>query len=164
MKKITWISPLGPMVLVSHAGKLVFCNWEDQACRKKEDRITKNFFDNEKNEEEELLQESVRQLEEYFKGKRKTFQIPLEYSGTDFQKTVWEEIRKITYGETISYKELSVKIGKGGGMRAVANACGANPFAIIVPCHRVVSSNGQGGYTGGIDKKIGLLNLETELF
>jgi methylated-DNA-[protein]-cysteine S-methyltransferase len=104
---------------------------------------------------------SFKQLREYFKGKRKTFDLPLEIIGTDFQKRVWKELLIIPYGETISYKELALKLGNLKTIRAAARANGANPLPIIIPCHRVIGSNGKlVGYGGGLDVKEKLLQLE----
>lgn len=100
------------------------------------------------------------QLKEYFKGKRSKFSILLKMEGTEFQKKVWEEITKIPYGKTVSYKELAKKINAPYSYRAVANACGANKIPIVIPCHRVVASNGFGGYSAGLELKKYLLELE----
>jgi methylated-DNA-[protein]-cysteine S-methyltransferase len=100
------------------------------------------------------------ELEEYLSGKRKKFDVKLKYSGTIFQMAVWNEMMKIPYGKTVSYKELAMRIGKPNAYRAVANACGANKLPIIIPCHRVVASSGLGGYSAGIEIKKKLLELE----
>lgn len=102
------------------------------------------------------------QIEEYFNGKRKRFDIKIKYSiGTDFQRRVWDKLIEIKYGETASYKDMAIKIGNGKASRAVGGANNKNPLMIIVPCHRVVGSNGKlVGYAGGIDKKEYLLELE----
>ena len=101
------------------------------------------------------------QLTEYFGGKRKNFDLPLEIVGTDFQKRVWKELEKIPYGETITYKELSIRLGDEKAIRAAASANGANPLSIIIPCHRVIGSDGSLiGYGGGLDVKEKLLQLE----
>ncbi|MDE7409813.1 MAG: methylated-DNA--[protein]-cysteine S-methyltransferase [Muribaculaceae bacterium] len=106
---------------------------------------------------------AISQISEYLAGKRKEFIIPLSLQGTEFRKRVWSELRLIPYGETITYKELAERIGSPGAYRAVANACGANPFPIIIPCHRVVASGGKpGGYTGGLDIKFTLLEIEKQ--
>lgn len=104
------------------------------------------------------------QLDEYFAGKRKTFDLPLNLEGTDFQKKVWNELLKIPYGEVISYKELSNRVnGNPNASRAVGNANGKNPLAIIVPCHRVIAHNGSlGGYSLGLEMKKKLLTLEAQ--
>jgi len=101
------------------------------------------------------------QLKEYFSRQRKEFDLRLEMLGTDFQKKVWNELTKISYGETISYGELANKIGDKNLMRAVAAANGANPIPIIIPCHRVIGADGSlTGYGGGLDVKQKLLELE----
>tara|TARA_Y100000992_G_scaffold17493_1_gene10167 strand:- start:631 stop:906 length:276 start_codon:yes stop_codon:yes gene_type:complete len=91
----------------------------------------------------------------------------MKLEGTNFQRTVWEEISKIPFGETRTYKDLAIAIGKPNSSRAVANACGKNPYPVIIPCHRVIRSDGKlGGYSGvgGIKKKKELLNLEKAKF
>lgn len=107
-----------------------------------------------------LEKECESQIEEYISRKRKSFSLPLQMSGTEFQKKIWKEMIKIPYGKTISYKELAQKIGKPKAYRAVANACGANKIPIIIPCHRVVASKGLGGYSSGIKIKQKLLQIE----
>ena len=111
---------------------------------------------------EALLIEALEQLTAYFKGERQAFDLPLDISlGTDFQQRVWQQLQKIPHGETISYATLAQRVGNPKGYRAVANANGRNPFSIIIPCHRVIASDGKlGGYTGGLDKKEYLLALE----
>jgi len=104
------------------------------------------------------------QLKEYFAGTRKKFDVPLDIEGTDFQKRVWNELRNIPYGKTISYKTLSEKLGDVKAIRAVGKANGQNPIAIIIPCHRVIGANGSlVGYAGGLDIKEKLLHLEGAL-
>lgn len=101
------------------------------------------------------------QLEEYFAGKRREFDLPLQPQGTDFQKSVWQALREIPYGETASYGEIAAKIGNPKACRAVGMANNRNPIAIIIPCHRVVGAKGAlTGYAGGLDKKEYLLKLE----
>lgn len=112
-----------------------------------------------------FLEKCQKQIEEYLAKKRKHFDIPYELKGTKFQKTVWEELAKIPYGTTISYKQLAERIGNVKAVRAVANAVGKNPLPIILPCHRVIGSNGKlVGFTGGLDKKEFLLKLEGVIF
>jgi methylated-DNA-[protein]-cysteine S-methyltransferase len=104
------------------------------------------------------------QLNEYFARTRKEFDIPLNIEGTNFQKKVWNELQKIPYGKTISYKTLSEKLGDVKAIRAVGKANGQNPVAIIIPCHRVIGANGNlVGYAGGLDIKEKLLHLEGAL-
>ena len=109
-----------------------------------------------------LLIDAIAQLEGYFKGERQGFDLPIDASlGTKFQQRVWQALQDIGYGETISYATLAKNVDNPKGFRAVANANGKNPFSIIVPCHRVIASDGKlGGYTGGLDKKEYLLALE----
>ena len=110
-----------------------------------------------------VIRQCVMELEEYFSGERRTFEVPIDitHSGTAFQRKVWRRLSEIPYGETISYKELAVDCGGPTYSRAVANANGKNPVSIIIPCHRVIASDGSlGGYTGGVDKKTKLLKIE----
>lgn len=109
----------------------------------------------------QVLLEAARQLDEYFKGRRTTFDIPLLPVGSAFQKRVWQQLQHIPYGSTVSYGELAAAIGSPDSVRAVANANGANAISIIIPCHRVIGSNGSlTGYGGGIAVKRFLLELE----
>ncbi|HNR41643.1 MAG TPA: methylated-DNA--[protein]-cysteine S-methyltransferase [Bacteroidales bacterium] len=102
-----------------------------------------------------------KQLKEYFSGKRKEFSVPLFYHGSDFQKSVWRILEKIPYGKTISYMQLAEMLNNPKAIRAAANATGSNPLAIIIPCHRVVGSDGElTGYRGGIERKSWLIDHE----
>ncbi len=110
-----------------------------------------------------LLDKAARQLDEYFAGYRRTFDIPLSFAGTEFQKTVWRALLAIPFGATVSYGELARRIGQPKAVRAVANANGANPLSIFVPCHRVIGSDRSlTGYGGGLAAKRWLLELESE--
>lgn len=110
------------------------------------------------------LFEVFTQLKEYFEGSRKVFDIPLDVDGTEFQKRVWNELQKIPYGKTVSYKALSEMLGDVKTIRAVGKANGQNPVAIIIPCHRVIGEDGSLiGYAGGLDIKEKLLQLEGAL-
>lgn len=110
-----------------------------------------------------LIEELEKEINEYFLGKRKEFTLSLILSGTDFQKEVWQELLKIPYGEKITYLEEAISMNRKKSVRAVANANGKNKLSILIPCHRVVGSNGKlGGYGGGIDKKKYLLDLENK--
>lgn len=101
------------------------------------------------------------ELNQYFDGNLKEFKTPIHILGTPFQQKVWEELKKIPYGQTRSYSDIAHAIGKPTAFRAVANANGSNQLAIIIPCHRVINSNGKlGGYAGGIENKEWLLNFE----
>lgn len=110
----------------------------------------------------EVLEDAVYQLQEYFEGSRQTFQLTLRPTGTDFQKRVWDALLNIPYGKTTSYLELSKKLGDVKAIRAVAAANGRNPLWIVVPCHRVIGSNGDlVGYAGGLHRKKWLLEHES---
>lgn len=108
-----------------------------------------------------LIERCQAQLAEYFRGERRDFSLPLAPRGTDFQQRVWQRLREVPYGETCSYATISRGIGSPNSHRAVGAANGRNPLAIIVPCHRVIGSNGQlTGYAGGLARKQWLLRLE----
>lgn len=107
------------------------------------------------------LEETVQQLTEYFEGKRTEFDLKLNPQGTDFQKRVWEELQKIPYGKSISYLDLAKRLGDAKSIRAAASANGKNPLWIVVPCHRVIGSDGSlTGYAGGLWRKKWLLEHE----
>ena len=107
------------------------------------------------------LTDCVKQLDEYFNGKRKSFDLKFDLSGTDFQKKVWIELLKIPFGKTCSYIDLAKKLGNKMSLRAVGNANGKNPVSIIIPCHRVIGSNGKLiGFGGGLWRKKWLLDFE----
>ena len=109
--------------------------------------------------------EAVRQLKEYFAGRRTDFDLPLAPQGTEFQRDVWRRLQEIPYGETISYGELAKRIGNPKASRAVGAANGSNPIPIVIPCHRVLAKAGLGGYSGsgGLETKQALLTLEGAL-
>ncbi len=108
-----------------------------------------------------VVREAIRQLEAYFERKLTCFDLPLGPTGTPFQMTVWRELQNIPYGEVISYGELANRIGKPRASRAVGTANGSNPIPIVIPCHRVIGSNGRlTGYGGGLPIKEALLQLE----
>ena len=109
-----------------------------------------------------VIEKAAVQLDEFFAGKRQTFNVPLLFIGTNFQKIVWNELLKIPYGKTVSYREMAQHIGMPKAVRAVANANGSNAISIFAPCHRVIGSNGSlTGYGGGLAAKKMLLELET---
>lgn len=101
-----------------------------------------------------------KELDEYFRGERTSFSLAVKPSGTPFQQAVWEEMRKIPYGETRTYGEIAKAVGRPGASRAVGQACHVNPILILIPCHRVVSSSGIGGFALGTDAKKALLDIE----
>ncbi|MBP9865881.1 MAG: methylated-DNA--[protein]-cysteine S-methyltransferase [Candidatus Omnitrophica bacterium] len=111
--------------------------------------------------ESPVIRKAVKQLTEYFAGKRKNFDLDLNPEGTAFQKKAWKALSQIPFGTTLSYKEQAAKIGSAKAVRAIGSANGQNPIAIIVPCHRVIASNGKlAGYAGGTQIKARLLALE----
>jgi len=104
---------------------------------------------------------ALKQLDEYFNGSRRTFDIPVFANGTPFQKRIWNELSRIKYGETCSYQQIANAIGFPQAVRAVGAAIGRNPLSIVVPCHRVIASNGKlTGFAGGLESKHALLELE----
>jgi methylated-DNA-[protein]-cysteine S-methyltransferase len=109
-----------------------------------------------------VVGDAARQLKEYFAGKRVDFDLPLAPEGTSFQRAVWQRLREIPYGETISYGELAKRVGNPNASRAVGAANGSNPIPIVIPCHRVIGSNGKlTGFGGGLPTKEKLLALES---
>jgi methylated-DNA-[protein]-cysteine S-methyltransferase len=110
-----------------------------------------------------LVKETIKQMEEYTKGRRFEFDLPLEPSGTPFQMSVWAALRRIPYGETRSYKEIAIDIGNPKAYRAVGGANNKNPIFILIPCHRVIGADGSlVGFGGGLDLKVRLLYLERD--
>lgn len=165
------------MTLAVHEGKLVMLDWQTYKndkilayFQKKHPNLTvKQILVNEldqANIEHHAMLNIIHQINEYLAGKRKDFDIELDLSmGTLFQQKVWQALTQIPYGQTISYAQLAKNIGQPTAYRAVANANGKNPIALLIPCHRVVASNGGlGGYTGGIDIKRALLAVEKSEF
>ena len=155
-------SPCGVLLLGSFGNKLCLCDWQvekhsDRVNRRLESILHAEF----KEGTSEVIEQAERQLDEFFAGGRKAFTVPLLFVGTDFQKTVWNELLKIPFGQTISYGEMAQRIGMSKAVRAVANANGANAMSIFVPCHRVVGSDHSlTGYGGGLNAKRRLLALE----
>jgi methylated-DNA-[protein]-cysteine S-methyltransferase len=114
-------------------------------------------------EDDLFLEPYVTEIKEYLDGKRQVFTISLDYSGTPFQKAVWEALYDIPYGRTFTYSDIAIKINKPQSIRAVGTAIGANPILISIPCHRVIGKNGKlSGYRGGLEMKEQLLALEKE--
>ena len=145
------------MLLNADGDVLIQCRWT----LTRSDALDCTRIDDPRNNA--IIDMAVSQISEYIAGQRKDFSIPLRLEGTEFRLKVWNEMRRIPYGETITYKELARRIGSPDACRAVANACGANPFPILIPCHRVIASGGKtGGYTGGLDIKLRLLEIEKQ--
>lgn len=155
-------SPCGTLMLGSYGDKLCLCDWQVEKHRDHVNRRLKRVLNAEFEEgRSDIIEKAMQQLDEFFAGTRREFEIPLLFAGTDFQKTVWEELLKIPYGQTISYGEMARRIGMPKAVRAVANANGANSISIFAPCHRVIGSDRSlTGYGGGLDAKRKLLELE----
>ena len=152
--KTIW-SPVGDLTLVADARGLAAILWEnDRPGRVRLGPLTEDA-------EHPILVETERQLGEYFAGRRRAFDVPLSFAGSDFQKRVWIALLTIPFGETRSYGEIAHQLGNPGASRAVGAANGRNPISIIAPCHRVVGSTGKlTGFAGGLDAKQYLLELE----
>lgn len=146
-------SPIGPILIAGDEEGLKCVNFMKG---KKKIEVPENWQEN-----KEYFREISRQLEAYFSGELKSFDIKLAAEGTEFQKSVWKALCEIPYGETRSYKDIAVSIGNPKACRAVGLANNRNPIAIIVPCHRVIGANGKlTGYASGLDVKEFLLKLE----
>jgi methylated-DNA-[protein]-cysteine S-methyltransferase len=159
----TYPSPFGDLLLGSFGDALCMCDWK---YRKMRVSINKRIQDGLDAHFEEaaspVMSMTIAQLGEYFSGDRTNFDVPIQLIGTDFQKSVWHALLKIPYGETETYLSLSRKLGDEKSIRAVASANGANAISIIVPCHRIIGSDGKlVGYAGGLDVKKKLLRLES---
>ncbi|MFD9081053.1 methylated-DNA--[protein]-cysteine S-methyltransferase [Streptomyces erythrochromogenes] len=149
-------SPYGPLTLVAADGVLSGLYMTGQRHRPAEESFGERVAAG-----EEPFPEVVRQLAAYFAGELTEFDLPLRMEGTEFQRSVWEQLARIPYGETWSYGELAAKLGKPNASRAVGLANGKNPVGIIVPCHRVIGASGSmTGYGGGVERKVRLLAFE----
>ena len=150
------------LIMGVYDGKLCLLDYLHRAKRSTIDnRLQKGLSAKYKECENALHKEVAKELDEYFKGQRQSFTTPLLLIGSEFQKSVWQTLLTIPYGTTKSYKAQAQILGDSKKVRAVANANGANAIAIIVPCHRVVASDGSlGGYAGGIETKVKLLDIE----
>jgi methylated-DNA-[protein]-cysteine S-methyltransferase len=154
MKQHTVIdSPYGPLTLVATDGVLSGLYMDGQRHRPPQETFGVR--------DGRPFTEAVEQLEAYFAGELKEFTVPLRLEGTPFQRRVWDQLRRIPYGETRSYGDLAAALGSPGASRAVGLANGRNPVGIIVPCHRVIGASGSlTGYGGGLDRKRRLLEFE----
>ncbi|MDF1489346.1 methylated-DNA--[protein]-cysteine S-methyltransferase [Tessaracoccus caeni] len=155
MKHSITDSPVGPLILVEHDGALVGLYLENQ----------RHFPTTSLGERvDDAMPAAREQLEEYFAGQRRTFDLPLAPVGTTFQQSVWAFLQEIPYGETTTYGALALQLGKPQASRAVGAATGRNRVSIIIPCHRLVGSTGSlTGYAGGVERKQYLLALEQGL-
>ena len=148
--RIAWDSPIGRLLIA--ADDMGIC---EIRLLKPEDEISTE------NEKTPLLDQAAKELEEYFAGRRQAFDLPLSASGTAFERTVWQALTDIPFGETRTYGQLAARIGRPKSARAVGGACARNPLLIVVPCHRVIGSSGAlTGFAAGMDAKRILLTLE----
>lgn len=168
--KQSWLTtPIGPMIAIADEKALYFLKFIDTQCKGDLEKEIESF---ERKTNLKVIPGSTdpilsikSELSEYFKGNIKKFKTPLQHVGSAFQKQVWEELQKIPFRETRSYMDIAQAISREKAFRAVAQANGANRLAIIIPCHRVINSNGNcGGYNGGIAKKKWLLNHEKKFY
>ena len=143
-------SPIGRIGLLKEDGHLISVSLTDPLLRGIKAKGDNQNFKN-----------IISQFEEYFYEGRKVFDIPFKILPTSFRSKVYQEMQKISYGKSVTYSELADKIGHPKAFRAVGTACGKNPLPLIIPCHRVKAKSGLGGFTGGLDIKRFLLNLET---
>jgi len=159
-------TPVGEMILGSYYNKLCMADWRYRKSRTTVDnRLQKGLSATYVEEESPVLTLAKEELEGYFKGLRKTFDIPLLMVGTEFQKSVWQELLKLPFGTTASYLDLAKGVNNEKAVRAVASAVGANAISILIPCHRIIGSDGSlTGYAGGLDTKKELLKIENNLF
>ena len=147
-------SPLGPLLWARTAAGIAGMWFDGQKWFPK-------AFDAPERPGDLLIQEAATQLEDYFNGHRRVFDLPLDLHGTPFQKAVWAALLRIEPGRTRTYSDIAVTVGSPQAVRAVGTAVGRNPVGIIVPCHRVIGRNGAlTGYAGGLDRKQALLRLE----
>ena len=157
-------SPCGELILASMGNALCLCDWNGMPCTEQNKRRIGRYVNADfRIAPSSVIEQAKRQLDEYFAGNRKEFTIPLHPVGTVFQLRVWRALRDIPYGETRNYLEIAKIIGNEKGVRAVAQAIGANGIGILIPCHRVIGSNRSlTGFRGGLDKKEFLLELERD--
>ncbi len=159
-------SPLGPLTVVCSNLGVCFIEFGtiDQSLAIIKAWLKKNLIKADLMFSDEKVQPVIVQLKQYFNGNRVQFDLPVDLIGTKFQCLVWETLRKINYGETKSYKQIAQEIGSPKAVRAIGGANNRNPIPIIIPCHRVIGSNGAlVGYGGGIDKKVKLLEIESSI-
>lgn len=158
----SYIAPCGGLALGSFQDKLCLCNWlNEKHPGRVGKRLQAGLHARYELQASDITQEAARQLDAYFQGQRKSFDMPLLFVGSHFQESVWQMLLEIPYGQTISYGEMARRIGMPKAVRAVANANGANAISIFAPCHRVIGSDRSlTGYGGGLDTKKFLLALE----
>lgn len=160
----TLSTPIGEMLAAELDGKLRLLDFSDCSSKKHLAALEKYYSEKAVVDDSSLLKKLEVQLAAYFNGKLKTFDLPIVFSGTDFQKSVWKQLCHIPYGHTINYGSIAAKLGKPDASRAVGHANGSNPISIVVPCHRVIGKNGDlVGYGGKLWRKKWLLEHEGAL-
>jgi len=163
---IAWLSdvetPIGEMIAAATETHLVVLEYSRrQRLDQQLARLTRTTGFVLERGDSRIVRELRRELDEYFRGERKVFSVPIDARGTPFQMRVWTQLRRIPYGTTTSYGRLALRLGRSEAVRAVARANGDNPLAIIIPCHRVIGADGSlTGYGGGLWRKKKLLDLE----
>lgn len=151
-------SPVGQLGLVASDVSLVAVLWPEE----RDGRV--KFPDTPVTGSNDILRATADQLGEYFEGQRRSFDLPLELRGTEFQQQVWQALAEIPFGETSSYGKQAAAIGRPRAIRAVGSANGRNPLSIVLPCHRIVGADGKlTGFAGGLDTKRWLLDHETQV-
>lgn len=149
--KLDYESPIGVIEIIGTNDAIISILFSEESTKKNLIQL----------DTPKVLKECYKEIDEYFKGTRYDFTIPYEFQGTDFQKAVWNDLKNISYAETVSYKDIAISIGNEKAVRAVGSANGKNKLSIIIPCHRVIGSNSKlTGYAGGLWRKEWLLNHE----
>ncbi len=158
----TMDTPCGELILGTTDDKLCLCDWHKSTHRRTIDnRIQKLLMSRYMTGTTPAIEAAKQQIQEFFDGKRRKFDLDIHFIGTEFQKKVWQFISDIPYGTTVSYSQLTNMVASESDIRAVSNAVGANSLSIIIPCHRVIGSRGQlTGYAGGLTAKQYLIDLE----
>lgn len=160
----TYDSPCGRLILGSTDDALCLCDWDIPQRRALTGRRLRDAFGAEISDgQSDINERAAVMLDEYFAGRRQSFDIPLAFRGSELRCKVWEALRTIPYGTTVSYSDVASMVGRPDAVRAVASAVAANPLSIFIPCHRVISRSGRiGDYAGTTAAKIHLLTLEKQ--
>lgn len=165
MAAAVYEGPCGRLLLGATGSCLVMADWMvkgriEKTLARLNNYLLANKYLEDRHQDWDLLEKAIAQLDEYFRGERRTFDVPLKPVGTEFQMRVWEALQGIPYGTTTTYKAIAEMVGRHKAVRAVANAIGANALSVFIPCHRVLGVGDLGGYAGGIEAKRYLLALE----
>jgi O-6-methylguanine DNA methyltransferase len=154
-------SPVGPLLAGATDSAVVLCDFAERPMIGAQQAAVRRRIGPTEGGDAPLLRRLEAQLAEYFDGRRRTFDVPIDAPGSAFQERVWAELSSIPYGATVSYRELATRVGAPAASRAVGRANGSNRLAIVIPCHRVIAASGElGGYGGGLAAKRRLLDLE----